>query len=165
MIIICIYIGLIIIYGLIRKVECYKSFEIGVKSSYEILKQIFPNILALVFAVEVFINCGFIELIKPMFAIFKIPVELFIQALLRPLSSQSALVMMIKIFDKFGVDSFYGITSSILQGCSDTTFYVIVVYFSSVDIKNSKYALKVGLLTDILTFIAVFILCYFLLSH
>lgn len=155
MIIIVIYISFIILYGIIKKVNCYESFKTGVFNNYKILLDIFPNLLALVFAVEVFTNSGIIELFNKYVNLLSIPIEIIIQAFLKPISSSSALVMMLNVFNNYGIDSNYGLLSSIIQGCSDTTFYIVTLYFSCVKIKNYKYALKVGLLTDIITFIIV----------
>lgn len=155
MIVIVIYISFIILYGVIKKLNCYESFKNGVSSNYKILLDIFPNLLALVFAVEVFTNSGIIELINNYVNLFIIPIEIIIQAFLKPISSSSALVMMLKVFNNYGTNSNLGILSSIIQGCSDTTFYIVTLYFSCVKIKNYKYALKVGVLTDIITFLLV----------
>ena len=155
MIVIVIYISFIIIYGMIKKVNCYESFKEGVSSNFKILLDIFPNLLALVFAVEVFTNSGIIELFNEYVNFISIPIEIIIQAFLKPISSSSALVMMLNVFKTFGVDSNISILSSIIQGCSDTTFYIVTLYFSCVKIKNYKYALKVGILTDVITFIIV----------
>ena len=155
MIVIVIYISFIILYGVIKKVNCYESFKNGVSSNYRILLDIFPNLLALVFAVEVFTNSGIIELFNQYVNLIKIPIEIVIQAFLKPICSSSALVMMLKVFNTYGTNSNLGLLSSIIQGCSDTTFYIVTLYFSCVKIKDYKYALKVGLLTDILTFIIV----------
>ena len=155
MIVIVIYISFIILYGVIKKVNCYESFKNGVSSNYKILLDIFPNLLALVFAVEVFTNSGIIELLNNYVNLFIIPIEIIIQAFLKPISSSSALVMMLKIFNNYGTNSNLGVLSSIIQGCSDTTFYIVTLYFSCVKIKNYKYALKVGILTDVITFIIV----------
>ena len=155
MIVIVIYISFIILYGVIKKVNCYESFKNGVSSNYKILLDIFPNLLALVFAVEVFTNSGIIELLNNFVNLFIIPIEIIIQAFLKPISSSSALVMMLKIFNNYGTNSNLGVLSSIIQGCSDTTFYIVTLYFSCVKIKNYKYALKVGVLTDIITFLLV----------
>lgn len=155
MIVIVIYISFIILYGVIKKVNCYESFKNGVSSNYKILLDIFPNLLALVFAVEVFTNSGIIELLNNYVNLFIIPIEIIIQAFLKPISSSSALVMMLKIFNNYGTNSNLGVLSSIIQGCSDTTFYIVTLYFSCVKIKNYKYALKVGVLTDIITFLLV----------
>lgn len=155
MIVIVIYISFIILYGIIKKVNCYESFKNGVSSNYKILLDIFPNLLALVFAVEVFTNSGIIELLNNYVNLFIIPIEIIIQAFLKPISSSSALVMMLKVFNNYGTNSNLGILSSMIQGCSDTTFYIVTLYFSCVKIKNYKYALKVGVLTDIITFLLV----------
>ena len=155
MIVIVIYISFIILYGLVKRINCYDSFKTGVYNNYKILLDIFPNLLAIVFAVEVFSNCGIPTLVNNYLNELIIPVELILQAFFKPISSQSSMIFMINIFNKFGVDSLIGNLSSIIQGCSDTTFYIITLYFSCVKIKDYKYALKVGLLTDFLTFVII----------
>lgn len=158
MIVIVVYVMFIIIYGSFKKINCYDSFKNGVFDNFKILLEIFPNILALVFAVEVFTESGVLILLNNIMSNLKIPCEIIIQGLLKPISSSSSLIMMLKTFNNYGVDSKLGILSSIIQGCSDTTFYIITLYFSCVKIKDYKYALKVGILSDILTFIIVTLL-------
>ena len=157
MIVIVVYVLFIILYGSFKKISCYDSFKNGVFDNFKILLEIFPNILALVFAVEVFTESGILILLNNFMNGLKIPCEIIIQGLLKPISSSSSLIMMLKTFNNFGVDSSLGILSSIIQGCSDTTFYIITLYFSCVKIKDYKYALKAGLLTDIITFLIVII--------
>jgi spore maturation protein B len=157
MIVIVVYVMFIIIYGSFKKINCYDSFKNGVFDNFKILLEIFPNILALVFAVEVFTESGVLILLNNIMSNLKIPCEIIIQGLLKPISSSSSLIMMLKTFNNYGVDSKLGILSSIIQGCSDTTFYIITLYFSCVKIKDYKYALKAGLLTDIITFLIVII--------
>ena len=157
MIVIVVYVMFIIIYGSFKKINCYDSFKNGVFDNFKILLEIFPNILALVFAVEVFTESGVLILLNNIMSNLKIPCEIIIQGLLKPISSSSSLIMMLKTFNNYGVDSNLGILSSIIQGCSDTTFYIITLYFSCVKIKDYKYALKAGLLTDIITFLIVII--------
>ena len=157
MIVRVVYVMFIIIYGSFKKINCYDSFKNGVFDNFKILLEIFPNILALVFAVEVFTESGVLILLNNIMSNLKIPCEIIIQGLLKPISSSSSLIMMLKTFNNYGVDSKLGILSSIIQGCSDTTFYIITLYFSCVKIKDYKYALKAGLLTDIITFLIVII--------
>ena len=157
MIVIVVYVLFIILYGSFKKINCYDSFKNGVFDNFKILLEIFPNILALVFAVEVFTESGILILLNNFMNGLKIPCEIIIQGLLKPISSSSSLIMMLKTFNNYGVDSNLGILSSIIQGCSDTTFYIITLYFSCVKIKDYKYALKAGLLTDIITFLIVII--------
>lgn len=158
MIIIVFYILAIIIFGVIKKINCYEIFKKGVKNNFNVLLDIFPNIMALVFVVEVFKNSGIIELINNYLNFNRIPITLFIQMFLKPLSSSSSLVFMLDIWTEYGVNSNIGILSAILQGCSDTTLYIITMYFASVKINKTKYAVPVGLLTDFITFLIIIII-------
>ena len=87
--------------------------------------------------------------------------DIFPMALLRPISGSASMVIMTEIFSKFGPDSFMGMLASVLQGSTDTTFYVITLYFGSVGITKIRYALKAGLFADLIGIIASFIIVYF----
>ena len=160
MIIIPIYISIIIIYGFIRKKECFDLFYEGALKGINTSVKLFPTILALIFSVNVFTKSGIIELLTRIIPFKAIPVELIIQALLRPISANSSLLLMNSIYQKYGADSSVGNIATIIQGCSDTTIYVLTVYFGFIKIKKTRYALKVGLLTDVITFIVAIILGY-----
>lgn len=164
MIIIVIYLLIIIIYGLIKKIDAYNAFTRGVENNFKTALSILPTIMVLVLGVNIFINSGIIEIIENMFNNKNIVPELILQPLLKPISSSSSMLMMIKIFEKYGVNSSIGQISSIIQGCSDTTIYIVVLYFSSIKLKNNKYALKAGLLTDFITFLFVFFIWFILLK-
>ena len=146
MIVIPIYITFIILYGFFKKKDCFDLFYDGALNGVKTSLKLFPTILALVFSVNVLAK--------------KIPIEIFIQALLRPISANSSLLMMNTIYQKYGADSQTGNIATLIQGCSDTTIYVLTVYFGFIKIKNTKYALKVGLLTDLITFTTAIILGY-----
>ncbi len=161
MIAIVIYILVIIIYALFKKVNAYEAFSRGIENNFKTILNIFPTILILIVAINVFINSGIIEIVKAILPkTFLVP-ELFLQAGLRPISSSSAMVMMVKIFETYGVNSISGKISSIIQGCNDTTIYVIALYFGSIKMKNVGKTLKIGLLNDIITYLFVFMICYF----
>jgi len=164
MIIIVIYLLIIIIYGMMKKVDAYSAFTRGVENNFKTTLSILPTIMVLVLGVNIFINSGIIEIIENIFINKKIIPELIIQPLLKPISSSSSMLMMIKIFEKYGVNSSIGQISSIIQGCSDTTIYIIVLYFSSIKMKNNKYALKAGLLTDFITFLFAIFIWFILLK-
>ena len=87
------------------------------------------------------------------------PKELLTMAFLRPISGNASLAMMTNIYKIYGVDSFYGLLASVLQGCTDTTIYVLALYFGSVKITKSRYALKVGLFADLCGILAAIVLC------
>ncbi len=143
----------IIIYGFIKKVDLYESFMEGVKEGLHMIIKIFPTIFTMMIAVQVLINSNIINqitaILKPIFYFLKFPSELFSIAMLRPISGTSSLVVMNNLLKTYGPDSFIGRVASIIQGSTDTTIYILGLYFSSVGIKRSKYALLAGLLADI----------------
>ena len=118
------------------------------------IKNLFPTFIAMIFAINLFINSGFLDYIlnflKPLFNIIKIPIEIIPIAIVRPISSSASLAYLNNIFKINGPDSFIGILSSVMQGCTDTTFYIITLYFGSVGIKKIKYSLFVCLCADLI---------------
>lgn len=141
----------IIVYGLVKHVDIYSSFIKGAKDGIDSAISIFPFTVAMVFAVNIFLHSGFLDYI---FGSFKdllgpnIPVSIFPMALLRPISGSASQVIMTDIFKIYGPDSFVGRLVSTMQGSTDTTFYVITLYFGSIGIKKIRYALKAGLFAD-----------------
>lgn len=148
----------VLIYGIKKNVNVYDSFLEGAKSSFEIIFSIFPSILAMILGVNIFINSGLInvifEALRPVFNVIKVPVEIIPMALMRPISGSSSLAILNNILSSFGPDSLIGRISSIIQGSTDTTFYVISLYFGSIGIKKIKYSLWVGLFADIIGIIS-----------
>lgn len=148
----------LLIYGIKKNANVYDSFLEGAKSSFEIILSIFPSILAMILGVNIFINSGLInvifEVLRPVFNVIKVPVEIIPMALMRPISGSSSLAILNNILSSFGPDSLIGRISSIIQGSTDTTFYVISLYFGSIGIKKIKYSLWVGLFADIIGIIS-----------
>ncbi len=142
----------IIIYGLYKRVNIYELFLRGAKEGLKTSFNIFPAIVAMIFATNIFLDSGFllfvINIVKKFFDSVLIPLEIIPMALLRPISGTASLAIMNDIFASFGPDSFIGRLASILQGCTDTTIYVIALYFSSIKISKTKYAIWVGLFAD-----------------
>ncbi len=153
----------IIIYGLVKKVDIYSSFVKGAGDGIQSAISIFPFTVAMVFAVNIFLHSGFLDvlfgrisgILGPM-----IPTSIFPMALLRPISGAASQVIMTDIFTNFGTDSFIGRLASVLQGSTDTTFYVITLYFGSIGVKKIRYALKAGLSADLVGIIASAIIVY-----
>lgn len=148
----------IIIYGFIKKVNIYDTFIDGVKESFPMIKSLFPTFIAMILAINLFVNSGFLDfvlsLIKPLFNLIKVPAEIFPLALIRPISGSASLAYLNNIFAKYGPDSFIGLLSSVIQGCTDTTLYVISLYFGSVGIKKIRYSLVGGLCADLIGIVA-----------
>ena len=129
-----------------KKVDIYNEFIEGSKESIKLVINIFPNLLAMLLAVNIFISSGLLDyLIK----IFPFPHEEVMMVLLRPISGSSSLAILNNIYSKYGPDSKIGTLCSIIQSSSETTFYVISLYFGSVGIKNTRYALYESLLCDL----------------
>ena len=144
----------IIIYGYTKKIEIYDVFIEGVKESFSMIKTLFPTFIAMILAINLFINSGFLNfflsLFKPLFNLINIPVEILPLAIVRPISGSASLAYLNSIFTQYGPDSFIGLLSSVLQGCTDTTFYIITLYFGSIGIKKIRYSLFAGLCADLI---------------
>src|SRR5699024_3026366 len=92
---------------------------------------------------------AFIELITPALVVLGIPPEIVPLALIRPLSGTAALGMTTELTQVYGPDSFIGRLAATMQGSTDTTLYILTIYFGAVGIRRMRYALKVGLLSDL----------------
>ena len=154
---------LFIIYnGLKNKVDIYNSFLSGAKDGLGLVFNIFPAILAMVFAINIFLNSGVIYFLlgwlKKVFTFLKIPYSVLPMAILRPISGTASLAILNDILSSSGPDSYVGRLASILQGCTDTTIYVLALYFGSVKITKTRYALPVGLFADLIGIIMAFVL-------
>lgn len=149
---------LIIFYGYIKKVNIYQSFLQGAKEGLEIVINIAPAILAMVFAVNIFLDSNVLSfLLQPFDNVFKMPHQILSLAFLRPISGTASLSIMTNIFKVYGPDSFYGRLASVLQGCTDTTIYVVALYYSSIHISKTRYTILVGLMADLVGIMMAFI--------
>lgn len=161
-IIIPLFVLFIIFYGVKKKVNVYDTFLTGAKEGLIMVFHITPTIIAMVFAVNIFLDSkfleGILEFIKPLFELTKIPLDIFPMAILRPISGTASLAIMNNIFINFGPDSFIGRLASTLQGCTDTTIYVLALYFGSIKVTKTRYSLPVGLFADLMGIIAAFII-------
>ena len=95
---------------------------------------------------------------KPIFDFLKVPLEILPMAFIRPISGNASFAIMIDLIKEYGVDSFLGRLAATLQGSTDTTVYVLSLYFGSVGIKKIRYSLWAGLLTDLVAVIISVIL-------
>ena len=160
--IVVLYVLLIISFGVIKKVNTYDAFLEGAKEGLVTTFNIFPAIIAMIFAINIFLDSNFlgfvIKLLNPLLGNITVPLEIVPMALLRPISGTASLAIMNDIFKSFGPDSFIGRLASVLQGCTDTTVYVIALYFGTVKITKIKHALWGGLFADLVGIIAAIII-------
>jgi spore maturation protein B len=151
-------IGFIILYGTFKKVPTYETFVEGGKEGFSIAINIIPFLVGMLVAISVFRASGALDYImlvmKPLFSLFHIPAEVVPLGLMRTISGTGALGMTSDLIATHGPDSFIGRLASTIQGSTDTTFYVLTVYFGAVGIKKMGYAVKVGLLADLIGFLA-----------
>lgn len=144
---------IIIVYGLVQNVEIYDTFLEGVKEGLKLALKIFPTMFAMVMSVDILVKSNIltalITIIEPVLTFLKFPKELLPLAIMRPISGSSSLILMNEILATYGPDSYLGRVASVIQGSTDTTIYIISLYFTSIGIKKIKYALIVGLLADL----------------
>ncbi|MEH6437449.1 nucleoside recognition domain-containing protein [Massilia sp. DD77] len=153
--------------ALIKKVNVFENFIEGAKAGVETSIKIIPYLVGMIVAISVVRNSGVLGLIVSGFAwVFNALglqtdfVGALPTALMKSLSGSGARAMMIDAIKTYGVDSFVGRLSSILQGASDTTFYIIALYFGSVGIRKTRYAVSYGLLADLIGIIAAVFVAY-----
>ena len=148
---------IVILYGVKKKINVYDSFVEGAKEGLPMVLNMFSPLLAMIFGINIFTNSGLIDelftFLKPLFLIMHIPLEILPIAIMRPLSGSFGLALLNDMFHTYGPDSFLSIMASIIQGSSDTTLYIITLYFGTIGIKKIKYALWAGLLADLVTVI------------
>lgn len=114
--------------------------------------------LAMIFGINIFLKSGIIDYLFILLKPFNfIPSEIFPMVILRPISGGATLATLNNIFSKYGPDSISGLISSVIQGSTDTTFYVITLYFGSVGIKKIRYSLYAGLFADLVGIISAII--------
>ena len=152
---------IVIVYGIYKKVDIYNSFINGISEGLKMSLSIFPTIMAMVIAINLLISSNIlIDLTKYLsgfLSLIKFPTEILPIAILRPISSSASLVVMNDILKIHRPDSYLGYIASIIQGSTDTTIYILGMYFSSVGIKKIRYSLIVGLLADLICVIIAII--------
>lgn len=153
------FVLIILVYALFKKTDAYTSFINGALNNLKEGIKILPYLLIMYVAVLVFKSS---MLLNDIITFERVPSELFIQGVFRPISSHASLAVMLEIFKDYGVDSNVGIASTILEGGSDTTIYVMGLYFGSIGIKKTRHSYPVGLLCDLICLILTILLFLFL---
>lgn len=156
----------ILVAGMFRRIPVYESFVAGAKEGFETAIRILPYLLAMFFAIGILRESGTLDSVLGLFAPFVeplgIPREVLPLAILRPLSGSGSLGVVSELLRAHGPDSFIGLLASTIQGSTETTFYVLTVYFGAVGIRNARHSVSVGLMADLAGFLAsVFIVHLF----
>jgi spore maturation protein SpmA len=158
----------IILGGLYKKIDIFDAFIDGAKGGFETAVRIIPYLVGMLVAISLLRTSGCFDLLingmKSFFAMIGTDtrfVDGLPTALIKPFSGGGARGMMVETMTQHGADSFPGRLACILQGSSDTTFYVIAVYFGAVAVKNTRYSVGAMLLADLVGIITSILLCYF----
>ncbi|MFI3300402.1 MAG: spore maturation protein [Candidatus Gastranaerophilales bacterium] len=157
---------LILTMGLIKKVPIYEVFTDGAKDGFKISVNIIPYLVAIIVAISMFRASGAIEmlggLLEPILTRFNVPVDTIPIMLVRSLSGSAALGVFSDIANNSGASDYATKLSAVMVGSSETTFYVLAVYFGSVGISKIRYALVVGLLADLIGILLAITVCNFM---
>ncbi|MGI5911484.1 MAG: spore maturation protein [Syntrophomonadaceae bacterium] len=149
--------------GLFKKVPVYETFVEGAEEGFTTAIKIIPFLVGMMVAISVFRASGAMDVLsqvlEPLTARFGVPSEVLPLAIMRPLSGSGVLGMATELMKTHGPDSLIGRIASVMQGTTDTTFFVLTVYFGAVGIKKYRYSIITGLTADITGFIAAIYIC------
>ncbi|MFD2133230.1 spore maturation protein [Pseudogracilibacillus auburnensis] len=156
------FILLVLLIASIKKMPTYELFVEGGKEGIHMAFRLLPFLLGMIVSIAILRSSGaleaFIHLITPLLVWVGIPPEIIPLALVRPISGTAALGMTAELTNTYGPDSFIGRLAATMQGSTDTTLYILTIYFGAVGIQKMRYALKVGLLADLVGIIASIII-------
>lgn len=145
---------IVLVVSLLKKKEPYAYFVQGSRSALNLMVDVFPYLLTIMMAVEVFKVSGVSEFVakcvSPIFNLVGLPSELSELILLRPLSGAGSLAILDNIYSTYGVDTYIGNCASVIYGSSETIFYVSTIYLSKCKTKKLGYALPISLLSTII---------------
>ncbi|MCH7782732.1 spore maturation protein [candidate division KSB1 bacterium] len=156
-------IAVIIVTGFIKKVKVYEVFVEGAKEGFEIAVKIIPFLVAILVAIGMFRESGamdiLVSIISPVTGLFGYPAEALPMAFMRPLSGSGSIGLMTELINTYGADSFIGRLASTMMGSTETTFYIVAVYFGSISIRKQRHTVAACLIADFVGLCAAFIIC------
>jgi spore maturation protein B len=141
------------LYGLYKRVPVYESFVVGAKEGFQVAVRIIPYLVAILFAVAMFRASGAMDalarLLSPILGPIGFPAEVLPMAIIRPLTGSGSAALVVDMINRYGEDSIYVKMASVMFGSTETTFYVIAVYFGAINVRKTRHAVPVGLTADI----------------
>jgi len=149
--------------GILRKVKVYDVFVDGAKEGFEVAVRIIPFLVGILVAIGMFRGSGAMDLLtnalKPVMGAIHFPAELFPLAVLRTLTGSGSLALTTDLVHTHGPDSLIGRMAATMYGSSETTFYVLAVYFGAVGVKRTRHAVPAALIGDVVAAIATVAVC------
>ena len=143
---------IIITYGMIKGRKVYEWFIEGAKDGLKVCLNIFPYLLAMIIAVQIFRESSLLDLLNkilsPISGVIDLPKEVVPLVLIKPLSGSGAMGIFTDILNNYGADSVVGLVSSVIMGTTETIFYTVTVYFGAVKIKKSRHTIWAAIMAD-----------------
>ena len=157
------FLTIVPIYGAFKKVKVYESFVEGAKGGFQLAIRIIPYLVAILVAIGMLRGAGAIDMLAQWTgsALDKVgfPVEILPVAIMRPLSGSGSLGIVTELIQTHGPDSLLGRLAATAYGSTETTFYVLAVYFGSVGVKKARHAVLSGLIADIVALVTAVVVC------
>lgn len=153
------------LYGLIKKVPVYEEFVEGAKDGFKVAVTIIPYLVAILFAIGMFRASGAMEFmvegLRPVLGWIGVPPEVLPMMIIRPLTGSGSAAIVLDMIQQFGEDSILVKMAATMFGSTETTFYVIAVYFGAVNVKKTRHAVPAGLAADIVAmFLGVYVVMW-----
>ena len=150
------------LYGMYKKVPVYEEFVEGAKGGFKVAVTIIPYLVAILFAIAMFRASGALDFVinglRPVLALIAVPAEVLPMMILRPLTGSGSAAIVLDMIGQYGPDSILVKMAATMFGSTETTFYVIAVYFGAVNVRKTRHALPAGLIADIFAmFLAVYV--------
>jgi spore maturation protein B len=140
------------LYGLYKRVPVYEAFVEGAKEGFHVAVRIIPYLVAILFAIGMFRASGAMDALagalRPVLGLIGFPAEVLPMAIIRPLTGSGSAALVADMINQYGEDSILVKMAAVMFGSTETTFYVIAVYFGAVNIKRTRHALPAGLTAD-----------------
>jgi len=154
--------------GLLKRIAVYEEFVDGAKEGFNIAVNIIPYLVAMLFAIAIFRASGALEfiltLLTPVADLFGFPADVIPMGIIRPLTGSGSVGILAELISTHGEDSIIVKTAAIMFGSTETTLYVLAIYFGAIKIKNTNYAVQAGLIADFAGFVAAILVTYWYFS-
>ena len=141
------------LYGLYKRVPVYEEFVEGAKEGFKVAVMIIPYLVAILFAIGMFRASGALEFLiegtRPILSAIGIPPEVIPMGIVRPLTGSGSAAIVVDMISQYGEDSLVVKIAATMFGSTETTFYVVAVYFGAVNIKKTRHAIPAGLIADV----------------
>jgi len=162
------FICAVLVTATVKRVASYEAFVEGGKEGAQMALSLLPFLVGMIVSISILRSSGALDaaigLVAPLLSALGVPSDVLPLALIRPISGTAALGMTTDLIHSHGADSFIGRLAATMQGSTDTTLYILTVYFGAIGINKMKYALKVGLLADLIGIIASIIIVTIIFS-